>query len=217
MILDNILGFWATDDPEVFASWIAKARVRYTELEQALEPLQKVVRELEPNWQPRHPAYWQRTMEHLLLLRQATQACRLLFAREQSSQECPVPLAMIGHHLSYHISLSFTRKYEEVGIVLTGPCAAPYSLEVAHIRQRQEVFKALRALCDAVQKAIREGRTGLDALLAEYQTAQALSQPPRVRCRAGRRQARSRARRPALRLVGGKALEPRQQEGEPGQ
>ena len=66
MILDNILGFWATVDPEVFASWIAKARAHYTELEQALEPLQKVVRELEPNWQPRHPAYWQRTMGQLL-------------------------------------------------------------------------------------------------------------------------------------------------------
>ncbi len=217
MGMTTILGFFVTDDPAYLATWMAHARERYTALEQALEPLQKVVEHLDRDWQPKHPAYWQRTMAHLPPLRQAIEACSSLFEREQSSEECPVPLAMVGHHLSYRISLSSVeREYEEVGILLTSHGSAPYSMEVAHIRQRQQVLKALRALCEAGQKAIGEGRANLDTLPAEHQAYQALSQSTCVKHRATA--APTARKRTALQVLGqdGEAQPPSQEDEAPG-
>jgi hypothetical protein len=185
MGMTTILGFFVTDDPAYLASWMDGARERYAALEQALEPLQNVVEYLDRDWQPQPPAYWHRTMEHLAPLRQAIEACSALFEREQSSEECPVPLAMVGHHLRYQISLSaVSREYEEAGILLTSHSAASYSLEVGHIRQRQQVLKALRKLCEVGQKAIKEGRAEIDTLPAEHQAYQSLGQSTRVKHRA---------------------------------
>ena len=165
-----------------------------------LQPLQKVVRELEPNWQPRYPAYWQRTMEYLPPLRQAVQACCSLFERGERSQECPLPIGMIGNHLPYRFALSsIEHEFEEAGILLTSHSAASYSQEVGHIRQRQQVLKALRTLCEAGQKAISEGRARLDALPAE-QEAFLESCQPRAKRRAAR--ATTARARTALQVLG---------------
>jgi hypothetical protein len=166
----EVLGFFATDDPALIASWLAQARERYTRLEQALLPFQRVVEELAPNWQPKAQTYWQRTMEHLVPLRHALEACSSLFEREQSREDTPIPLAVLGCHHGYSLSLSsVTREFNEVGILLTSHSAASYSREVAHIRQRQEVLGALRTLCDGGRKAIAEARTWLDAFAVEQQ------------------------------------------------
>lgn len=162
------LGFFATDNPALVAAWLTQARVAFTRLEQALLPFQRVVEELAPNWLPKAPTYWQRTMEHLVPLRHALEECCSLFEREQSREDAPIPLAVLGTHHRYSLALSsVTREFNEVGILLTSHSAAPYSREVAHIRQRQEVLGALRKLCDLGRKAIAEVRTGFDALPVE--------------------------------------------------
>lgn len=162
-----------TDDPKYLVSWMADARERYAELERALEPLQKAGEYLGRDWQPQPPAYWHRTMERLIPLRQAIAGCCSLFEREQSSKEHPTPLAVVGYHHQYGISLdTFERAFEEVGVLLTSHSAAPYSLEVGHIRQRQQVLEALRKLCKIGQKVVEEGRAGIDALLVDREANQ---------------------------------------------
>jgi hypothetical protein len=183
----QMLGFWVTRDQDSLISWIARASARYTALEQALAPLQKVVRDLEPNWSPRAQTYWWRTMEYLPPLRLALGACCSLFERGQSSQQCPIPIGMLGPHMRYHSSLSSVEhEFEEAGIQLTSHSAATYSHEVGYIRQRQEVLEALRKLCETGQQAIAEGRAGLDELPAAQEAFLETSHAgPRKRRRGG--------------------------------
>lgn len=170
MEVTRFLQFFVTTDPESTTSWIAQARHRYSQMEQALLPLQQVVSELEPDWQPKDPAYWQRMIEHLIRLRQTLEECRSLFEREQSREDMPIPLEVLGSRLRYILSLSsVAHTCDEVGILLTSHSAAPRSHEVASLRQRQEVLKALQAFCDAGRKAIEEGQAGFDALAVEQQ------------------------------------------------
>lgn len=205
MGLTTILGFVATDNPAYLVSWMATAHGRYSMLEQALQPLQQVVDELEPDWQPRHPTYWLRTMGHLPPLRQAIKACCSLFEREQSSEEAPVPFALVGHDIQYRFSLSsLEREFEEAGILLTSHSAAPYSMEVASLRQRQQVLGALQKLCKAGRKAIEEGRAGIDRLPAEHEAYQALGQS-----------ARRKRRTTAVQVLRSDEPDPHQEEGAP--
>jgi hypothetical protein len=166
-LIMQFLGYWVTDAPEALDPFLVQTHARYNALEQALGPIKEAVHELQQDWQPRQFVYWQNVMGHLVPLRQALEACLLLFAKEQSSEACPIPMDMAALSLHCRHTLnSVESKIEEAGILLTSHSAAPPSLDEASLRQRQRCIQALRALCEEGQDVVTETRRELGKVQA---------------------------------------------------
>ncbi len=184
MILDFFLGYWVTDAPDVLASFLATALQRYNALEEALAPISTAVTDLERDWHPRSAAFWQQVLAALATARQAGQACMVLFAREHSSFERPVPLGVPVASIRATVSLHrIATEIEEAGILLTVYSATCDVRDETHIRQRQRLVRALREVETVARLAIMEGPAGEDTWLQK------------------RQERGTTARRPALRIV----------------
>jgi len=120
VIHDVLLGYWVTDAPDVLASFLAIALQRYNALEEARAPITAAVNDLERDWHPRPAAFWQQVLAALATARQAGQACMVLFAREHSSFERPVPLGVPVASIRATVSLHrIATEIEGAGILLT--------------------------------------------------------------------------------------------------
>ena len=151
-----------TDAPEICATFLAQARAHYDTLEQTLGPIKEAVNELQQDWEPRRMWYWQNVLNHLVPVRQALGACVWHFGTERS-QSIPIPRHMAAAAISYlHDVHRLECKLEEAGLLLTSHSAVLPSLEEAHLRQRQRVVKALRALLEEGQKVVTASRVKLD-------------------------------------------------------
>lgn len=170
MILDNIMGYWVTDDLTVMETFLATARERYTTLEQVLEPIAAAVIDLESDWKPRWKEYWTPKLTALASVRAATQAVLQVFEREQSSRTAPIPLIITATSLGYRCDLhTVESKIEEAGILMTSYLEVCTSQKEQDIRQRQRVLKALQAVVKASREAITEGRGELEQAPREQQ------------------------------------------------
>ena len=162
MILDNIMGYWVTDHPQVLEAFVAQARERYLAMEQALEPLAATVRNLEGDWKPRWAYYWNAKLKELTVLRAANQAALQLFDQDQSSQAAPIPLIISGTALGYRGAFhTIESEIEEAGILITSYIEVSDSHKEQHLRQRQRVLNALQEVVKQTRKAIGKGRAKL--------------------------------------------------------
>ncbi len=153
-------GYWVTDASDVLDTFLAQTEERYIALEQALKPISATVIDLERDGTPRWADYWQAKTHALATLRTATRTCLQLFEREQSSQAAPVPLVVAATSIAYTSSLrSIEAAIEEAGILMTSYSSVCRSLEEKHLRQRQRVLEALRAVDRATFDAIIAART----------------------------------------------------------
>jgi len=153
-------GYWVTDATDALDTFLTQASDRYIALEQALKPISATVIDLERDWTPRWADYWEAKTKALATLRAATRTCLMLFAREQSSQAAPVPLVLAATSIAYTSSLRCVEvAIEEAGILMTSYSSVCRSLDEKHIRQRQRVLQALRAVDRATFDAIIVART----------------------------------------------------------
>jgi hypothetical protein len=168
MILDRIMGFWVTDQPEVLEEFLQQARECYTAIEEVGKSIKDAVSDLEQDWAPRPFDFWQQAITNLGPLRQATQTCSVLFEPEHSSKEKPVPLIIAGTYLGYLFGMHrIEQKIENAGILLTAHRINAGSLEEEHIRQRQRALEALRKLEKVGREVVAEGRAKLDDVAKE--------------------------------------------------
>ena len=159
MIVKHILGYWATDDADILDTFIVQAGEYYDDLENGLKPITEAVEDLERDWSIRWPDYWMAMAHHFIALRNAARACLLLFARERSSRVAPVPLVVPATAPDHTYALNtLLAVLERAGILLTSYSA----VEQRHLRQRQEVLRALREVDEATREAVTEGRTELE-------------------------------------------------------
>jgi len=162
MILDQIMGYWVTDDPAVLAAFVALVRERYNALEQALEPIEATVRNLEGDWKPRWEQYWNVKLKDLTALRAANQAALQVFDKDSSSRTAPIPLIIAGTSLGYRCALhTIASEIEEAGVLITSYMKVSESHQEPHIRQRQRVLNALQEVVKETRSAINEGRDKL--------------------------------------------------------
>ena len=163
MMVQNILRYWATDDADVFAAFLATVNERYAALEDTLKPISQVVEDLERDWTIRPNEYWMAMAANLIGLRDATKVCLLLFARERSSEATPVPMVVVATGPSYTYALfNLLDILGQVGILLTAYSAVCLSMERKHLRQRQDVFSVLREVERVAREAISVGRHEID-------------------------------------------------------
>lgn len=156
-------GYWVTDTTEALETFFAQASERYIALEQGLKPLSATVIDLERDWTPRWADYWQAKTIALASLRTTTRSCLKLFEKEKSSQATPAALVVAATSITYRSSLrSVEKAIEEAGILITAYSAVCRSLEEKHIRQRQRVLEALRAVERATFDAIIAARTEVE-------------------------------------------------------
>jgi hypothetical protein len=163
MIVKHILGYWVTNDADILDTFIAQASERYDALENGLKPTTEAVEDLERDWSTRWPDYWMAMAQNFMVLRDAARACMYLFTRERSSRLAPVPLVVPATAPDYTYALNnLLDVLERAGILLTSYSAVCQSMEQRHLRQRQEVLRALREVNEATREAITEGRAELE-------------------------------------------------------
>jgi len=163
MILDKIMGYWVTDDPAAaLEAFVVQVRGRYNALEQALEPIEATVRNLEGDWKPRWEQYWNAKLKDLTALRAANQAALQVFDKDSSSRTAPIPLIIAGTSLGYRCALhTIVSEIEEAGVLITSYIEVSESRKEQHIRQRQRVLQALQEVVKETRSAINEGRDKL--------------------------------------------------------
>ncbi len=119
----------------------------YDKLAQALVPIREAIQDLEQDWKPRTPAFWNRLVACLAQLQQEVNACLAIAST-----------ASIAHRSCLYYVIGCI---EEVGIRLTA-YQATSSLAQKHLRQRQVVLHALRELYEEAQKTLIDGRAWLN-------------------------------------------------------
>lgn len=167
----KIMGYWVSDDPAVLEAFLKNMREWYDILDQTREPITKTIRNLDQDWKPRWAEYWKRVIQELGPLREAERGCLFALAREQSCESIPAPLVLAATSIMYIAPLNtLEAKIEDAGILMTAYIEMSDSHQEKHLRQRQAVLKALRAVDVAAQEAVFDGRTTeLNQALQEQQ------------------------------------------------
>lgn len=188
--------------------FLAQARQRYDELEQALMPMGETIADLEQDWNPRGEPFWQRVSTALLPLRQTVDGCLALYDQRRSPQPALISALFAGVSIEQSCVLFYLRsRIEVVGIRLTS-YQHRASFAEKHLQQRQGVLQGMRDLDEAGQKALQKGRVWFERVLVSQRQAFSLpsSSVDASRTRRGKRRRIANMRgaksRPALRLMG---------------
>lgn len=158
----KLLGYWVSENPTVLQAFQKNAHEWYDLLDQMRELITKTVNSIEHDGELRSVAYWKQVARELGPLHAATQGCLWTFAKEQSCRSLPVPLILPVASIMYtHPLRVLEARIEEATLLITAYIEVCDSRQETHVRQRQAVLKALRAVDTAAQEAVSDGRTEL--------------------------------------------------------
>lgn len=127
-------------------SWVL-AQQCYDKLSQALMPIREAIRDLEQDWKPRAPEFWERLVTDLAQVQQAGNACIAVAST-----------ASIAHRCCLYYVIG---RIEEAGKRLASYQSTSSSNQ-KQLQQRQMVLQALRELHEEGQETLTEGRAWLD-------------------------------------------------------
>src|SRR5581483_8845442 len=106
----------ASEDLTIF---LVQAQRCYNDLEQSLVPITETIGDLEQDWTPRLPEFWERVTTSVTSIRQTASACLALF-QESSAQHASLALLISVASIEQSCYLHYLKsRVDEVGIRLT--------------------------------------------------------------------------------------------------